>query len=567
MGKQKKILALFLIMVLSVVTVAATTTNLTISGPTTETTSTTYFFDESVLNIQTENETAMWNFLEVSLNNLASINTFYEYQPIDTTFLTYQVNRVLYLAEKYQSNPLYNSDTSGLPYHVPIVGPTMHQSIFIFEGGLTYKEVSETEHNHEIPIIGLRPENYGTINYHIVRAAEEMERLRALENTYSNVPSSIHDSGSLPYRFGEGFNPSVLRDIETGFDSGRGMTSSLFPVLIHSNGLRNLSMINPGVERTINTFSEFEGGNLERVPHVAQKNIYGNIPVSLTNGRFLYNQMQYVINYANTVNKGIYIYDFTVLNAQTILLNFVVDFSGDYNDVNLRFPLAVYNTSNDARILVSSSVEIENVYFSSIANVPITSLPAQIIYVGEEEEDELITNNLHETYYENEQKEHENIQLQRERRREIVVITPYGRVTIGDEEYIFDPLEFGAPHINDKGVSVLPARRILSILLGEDPHNNEMFIWDGASANFKIDPYNYSILFTVNRPVMRVGGRSTLIFSGSGSGAFLTPPYIDINQNERLFVPTRTLAEILGFNVYWDFESANVTLIPIELDF
>ena len=149
-------------------------------------------------------------------------------------------------------------------------------------------------------------------------------------------------------------------------------------------------------------------------------------------------------------------------------------------------------------------------------------------------------------------------------KREVITITEQGHVTIGNNIFNFDPHEFGSPHINNLGVSVLPARMILSILLDENPNDNTIFVWDYESTTFEVDPNGYEILFELENPTMFVRGIPRQIFSGVGSSAFLTSPYIDLFQNNRLFVPTRTIAEVLGFNVEWDEVNSIVTLIPIN---
>ncbi|MCL1925266.1 MAG: copper amine oxidase N-terminal domain-containing protein [Defluviitaleaceae bacterium] len=146
--------------------------------------------------------------------------------------------------------------------------------------------------------------------------------------------------------------------------------------------------------------------------------------------------------------------------------------------------------------------------------------------------------------------------------RETIIITPYGRVTIGGEDFNFDPEEFGSPNINWNGVSVLPARMILSILMNSDPNDNSMFIWDYVSTQFSVDPKGYYFVFELDSPIMYVGGVPRQILSGEGQNSFLTAPYIDENENSRLFVPTRTISELLGFTVHWNATNANVTLIP-----
>ena len=577
----KKFILSFLIsvtIVSSVNTSASPFSYVSISGDINYANTQTYFFDSNVLNIETSNNISMWNFLEISFNDIGSLVTFYEFEPIDTTTLTYYVNRVLNLALSYQNNPLGVDDLEYdplnpnfiYPYHMPIIGPTMHQSIFLFEGGLTYRQVSAaTPHSHLIPIIGLRPENYGTINYNIIRAVEEMERLRALEGTLSSIPSSFHESGFLPFRFGDGFNPSVLYNARTGFDDDHGMNTPMLDMIIHALAAlpaseRNnrdsiINNLNNQVNRVINDFSAFNGGSLERVPVVGTGYLRASIPITLTNGAWLTTNLSniaLIINYASSISTNIYIDNFSILSSTLAVLEFII--TEDY--AHLKFPLAVYNTRNDARIYIStegSSFENLDINFPFILNYPITAVSSPSAV--EDFEDDYVNLGEGEAYYSY------YTPPRRERRRAVVVITPYGRVTIGGDEYIFDPAEFGAPHINARGVSVMPARRILSILLDEDPHDDDMFIWDGVETSFKIDPYGYDILYTVNVPFMRVNGIIRPIFSGFGERAFLVSPYIDVNQNERLFVPTRTIAEVLGFRVYWDSETANVTLVPIEL--
>ena len=146
--------------------------------------------------------------------------------------------------------------------------------------------------------------------------------------------------------------------------------------------------------------------------------------------------------------------------------------------------------------------------------------------------------------------------------REIITISHLGEVTIGGREFVYNPNDFGVPHINSQGVGVLPARMILSILLNADPMDQELFTWVEADRAFYVDRTNRGIRFEVDNTIMLINGQPRQILSGQGDMAFLTAPYIDITRNQRLFVPTRAIAETLGFSVHWNTETAMITLIP-----
>ncbi|MCL2611566.1 MAG: copper amine oxidase N-terminal domain-containing protein, partial [Defluviitaleaceae bacterium] len=146
---------------------------------------------------------------------------------------------------------------------------------------------------------------------------------------------------------------------------------------------------------------------------------------------------------------------------------------------------------------------------------------------------------------------------------EVVTIAGSGAVTVGGQPFAFDPNEFGAPHVNSNGVAVLPARMALSILFGADPMDADLFVWDNVNSAFYVDPQGRNIRFQVNNTTMWVGGVAQQILSGEGATAFNTAAYVDINQNSRLFVPLRAIAEAVGFNVSWDAGTSTVTLTPL----
>ena len=145
---------------------------------------------------------------------------------------------------------------------------------------------------------------------------------------------------------------------------------------------------------------------------------------------------------------------------------------------------------------------------------------------------------------------------------EVVTISGSGAVTIGGQPFNFDPNEFGAPHVNANGVAVLPARMALSILFGADPMDADLFVWDPLNSAFYVDPQGRNIRFQVNNSTMWVSGVARQILSGEGANAFATAAYVDIEQNSRLFVPLRAIAEVVGFTVSWNAATATVTLTP-----
>ncbi|MCL2611017.1 MAG: hypothetical protein FWE02_04995, partial [Defluviitaleaceae bacterium] len=145
-----------------------------------------FFIDDSLLNGETlysVDNIEDWQYLKIELSALS--RGFYAFQPIDVTLLNYHVQRARDLSLYYIGNPILpenlqlDSRISPNPIETPFgtiewlnpfrmrtIGPTMHQAIFEFEGGPAYYE----NISNDLPIIGLRPENYGTINYHVIRA-------------------------------------------------------------------------------------------------------------------------------------------------------------------------------------------------------------------------------------------------------------------------------------------------------------------------------------------------------------------------------------------------------------
>jgi len=143
---------------------------------------------------------------------------------------------------------------------------------------------------------------------------------------------------------------------------------------------------------------------------------------------------------------------------------------------------------------------------------------------------------------------------------EIVTISA-GNITVGGQNLAFDADRFGVPHVNADGVGVLPARLSLSVLFGADPMDAELFIWDAATSTIFVDPEGHDIQMTVGSNVMRVGGAPRNMLDGGGNP---TVAYVD-PALERMFVPTRAIAEAVGFDVQWDAATATVTLIPPNL--
>ena len=119
----------------------------------------------------------------------------------------------------------------------------------------------------------------------------------------------------------------------------------------------------------------------------------------------------------------------------------------------------------------------------------------------------------------------------------------------------------GQFHINEQGVSVLPARAILSVLFGADPHDPHLFMWDDQTRTFSIDPTGYNIRITVGSQMMYVRDVPRQILSGSGAAAFPVSAYVN-PADGRLYVPVRAIAEAIGFDVGWDPATSLVTLSP-----
>ena len=121
--------------------------------------------------------------------------------------------------------------------------------------------------------------------------------------------------------------------------------------------------------------------------------------------------------------------------------------------------------------------------------------------------------------------------------------------------------DLGVFHINTAGVSVLPARAILSILFGADPYDPYLFLWDGATSTFTIDPQGYNIRIQVGQEVMYVRNVPRQILTGTGADAFPVAAYVDPTDG-RLYVPVRAIAESIGFTVGWDAGTGTVLLTP-----
>jgi len=139
-------------------------------------------------------------------------------------------------------------------------------------------------------------------------------------------------------------------------------------------------------------------------------------------------------------------------------------------------------------------------------------------------------------------------------------------IAVDGHIFPYDAEHFGSAHINRSGVSVLPARLILAVLLGANPYDDNLFRWDASTQSFFIDPYGHNISFTVGSDVMFISGEPRTILSGEGAAAFPYAPYID-PSNSRMFVPLRAVAEAVGYEVQWDGRTNTVTLVPPSLSF
>ena len=562
-----------------------------------------------------------WHHLEIDFTHLGK---FAPYKSIDVSYLDYHIQAALDLVTYYLSNPITSDEIENkpdnygwhtfYPYHHRLIGPTMHQSIFEFEGGLSYREVTVAPDSGRIPIIGLRPENYGTINYHIIRVVEEIERLERLVGTYSETTSYFHNSGFLKYQFPTNFEPSVFSGRVTGFDNLEGMNTPMLDLIIHGRHAMGNSpsadtiatVLMARVERALSDLTAFHKGNdpIDAHPYDVI------IPIEITNGRWInisdfqeidgFNMfstqasfLDYIKNYFVVNNSYAYIREIDIISDTKLEIH--LELQPDiYLNSPIVFPLFIENTSEDYIVYA----KVENLRFPKISdspifnfdNLPVTKLlsivtppsrpgfnipdleyeeeteaPDRVVYSASPSEDYLDESNIQSVgiIETEEQRQLPPSHLTR-RRRETIVLTPSGEVMIGDTPFKYDPEEFGVPHINTLGVSVLPARMVLSLLLDENPNDNTVFIWDYVDTRFTVDPNHYNILFELYRPTLFFRDVPKPILSGVNDTAFLTTPYIDIFQNNRMFVPTRTLAEVLGYSVYWDFETANVTLIPLE---
>ncbi|MCL1936339.1 MAG: InlB B-repeat-containing protein [Defluviitaleaceae bacterium] len=147
---------------------------------------------------------------------------------------------------------------------------------------------------------------------------------------------------------------------------------------------------------------------------------------------------------------------------------------------------------------------------------------------------------------------------------QIVTLAPNGAVFIGGTPLNYDIDTFGSAHITNQGVSVLPARLSLAILFGLSPSEaltSDLLYWDALTSTFIIDPQGHNIRLTVGSYTMQVGDVQVPILSGSGTDAFPVAVFID-PATGRMFLPTRAIADALGFTVGWDANLSAVTLTP-----
>ena len=146
----------------------------------------------------------------------------------------------------------------------------------------------------------------------------------------------------------------------------------------------------------------------------------------------------------------------------------------------------------------------------------------------------------------------------------VVTLAANGSVLIGNTPLIYSQEAFGMYHITTAGVSVLPARLSLAILFGLTPQEaltSELLQWDASTSTFIVDPQGRNIRLTVGSYTMFVGGVAVPILSGAGENAFPVSVFVD-PANGRMFLPTRAIADALGFTVGWNPDLAAVTLIP-----
>jgi len=143
---------------------------------------------------------------------------------------------------------------------------------------------------------------------------------------------------------------------------------------------------------------------------------------------------------------------------------------------------------------------------------------------------------------------------------QIITLDEHGVITSGGN-VVNLAADMGRFHINADGVSVLPARAVLSVLFGANPYDPNLFIWYADISTFVIDPLGHNIRIQVNNQTMFVGGMPRTIMSGEGDAAFPYAAYVD-PRDSRLYAPVRAIAESVGFTVEWNAETSTVTLVP-----
>ena len=143
---------------------------------------------------------------------------------------------------------------------------------------------------------------------------------------------------------------------------------------------------------------------------------------------------------------------------------------------------------------------------------------------------------------------------------QIITLDEHGLITVGGT--VVDlPADMGRFHINADGVSVLPARAVLSVLFGANPYDPHLFVWYADISTFVIDPQGHNIRIQVDNQTMFVGGMPRTIMSGTGDAAFPYAAYVD-PRDSRMYAPVRAIAEAVGFTVEWNAATSTVTLIP-----
>jgi len=143
---------------------------------------------------------------------------------------------------------------------------------------------------------------------------------------------------------------------------------------------------------------------------------------------------------------------------------------------------------------------------------------------------------------------------------QIITLNENGVVSVGGNVVTIAE-DLGRFHINADGVSVLPARAVLSVLFGANPHDPHLFVWYPDTNTFSIDPQGRNIRIQVGNQTMFVGGAPRTILSGQGDTAFPYAAYID-PADSRMYVPVRAIAESVGFSVEWNEQTRTVFLIP-----